>query len=101
MSVTLEEFKAYVGTKDDSAFPEDCLDAGQALVTRLIGSSEDVPAEVEKQAVLVAASEIFHRRSAPMGVSQFADGSGMAVRVGRDPMAAVTPLLLPFIGYGV
>jgi hypothetical protein len=101
VAVTLEEFKDYVGTKDATDFPELCLDAGNALVGRLIGTSDEVPADVHKQAILIAASEIFHRRNAPQGISQFADATGTPIRVGRDPMAAVYPLLLPFIGYGV
>lgn len=101
VAVTLEEFKDYVGTKDATDFPELCLDAGNAMVGRLIGTSDAVPADVHKQAILIAASELFHRRSAPNGISQFADATGNPVRVGRDPLSAVYPLLLPFIDYGV
>ena len=101
MAVTLEEFKAYVGTKDDSGFPGSCLTAGHALVTKYVGSVTTVPVEIHDQAVLIVSSEIFHRRNSPQGYAQFADGSGMAARVGRDAMAAAVPLLLPFLGYGV
>ncbi len=102
VAVTLQEFKDYVGTKDSSDFPESCLDAGNALVGALIGTVDTVPNEVHRQCILIAASEIFHRRSAPNGISQFADGSGQAVRVGRDPLYAVYPLLIPYsLGYGV
>lgn len=100
VAVTLQEFKDYVGTKDASDFPQLCLDAGNALVTRLIGEAENVPDDIHKQAILIASSEMFHRRSAPNGISQFADASGQAVRVGKDPLSAVYPLVLPFIGYG-
>ena len=101
MTVTLAEFKDYVGTKDVSDFPQECLTAGIALVTRLIGESEDVPSAIQDQATYVAASELFHRRNAPMGVSQFADATGMPMRVGRDPLSAVYPLLLPYIQFGI
>lgn len=102
VAVTLQEFKDYVGTKDSSDFPELCLDAGNALVGQLIGTNDTVPNDVHKQAILICASELFHRRSAPNGISQFADGSGQAVRVGRDPLTAVYPLLIPYsLGFAV
>lgn len=101
MAVTLQNFKDYVGTKDATDFPQSCLDAGYAMVVRLIGDATGIPTEVIDQATLIAASEMFHRRNSPQGVSQFADMSGAPVRVGRDPLAAVTPILSPYIGYAV
>lgn len=101
MSVTVEEFRAYVGTKEESTFVDDCLSSGLALVERYIGSVTTVPAAVKDQAVLVCASEHFHRRQAPGGVTQFADTSGSAVRVGKDPMAAAYELLRPYVGFAV
>lgn len=100
MSVTLEEFQAYVGT-DESTFPQECLTAGQALVTNYIGEVSTVPTAIQDQAVLIASSEIFHRRSAPNGVAQFASFDGSPIRVAKDPMNAVYPLLIPFVGFGV
>jgi hypothetical protein len=100
MAVSLAEFQAYVGT-DETSFPEECLNAGHALVTRYVGEVTSVPTHIHDQAVYIASSELFHRRSAPNGISQFASGDGSAVRVARDPMTAVYPLLLPYCGYGV
>lgn len=100
MSVTLEEFQAYVGT-DETTFPQECLTAGHALVTKYIGAVTTVPVSIHDQATLVVSSELFHRRSAPNGVAQFASMDGAPVRVARDPMNAVYPLLLPFVGYGL
>ena len=97
MAVTVEDFRAYVGTKEDSTFVDNCLESAGALVSRYIGDS-DVPTEIEDQAVLITASEIFHRRQAPGGIAQFADMSGGAVRVGKDPMNAAYELLRPFCG---
>ena len=98
MSVTVADFRAYVGTKEESKFVTDCLDAGRALVTRYIGSVTGVPSHIHDQAVLVASSEIFHRRQAPGGITQLADMSGSAVRVGKDPMFAAYEILRPFVG---
>jgi len=100
MAVTLVEFQAYVGT-EETAFPQECLTSGHALVTRYIGEVEGVPAHIHDQAVYIASSELFHRRSAPQGVAQFASMDGTPVRVARDPMIAVYPLLQPYVGYGV
>jgi hypothetical protein len=101
MSVTVEEFRLYVGTKEDSSFVDDCLASGVALVERYIGDVTTVPVNIENQAVLVCASEIFHRRQAPGGVTQFADMNGSAVRVGKDPMNAAYELLRPYVGFAV
>jgi hypothetical protein len=97
MSVTVEDFRAYVGTKEDSTFVDNCLEVAGSLVSRYI-SDFDVKDEVVDQAVLITASEIFHRRQAPGGITQFADMSGSAVRVGKDPMNAAYEILRPFCG---
>lgn len=101
MSVTVEQFREYVGTDEVSDFVDTCLESGLALVTRLVGT-KTVPSSVLDEATLIASSELFHRRSAPNGISQFATMDGNApVRVSRDPLTAVTPILLPFLGYAV
>jgi hypothetical protein len=100
VAVTLAEFQAYVGT-DETDFPQECLTAGTALVTRYIGEVEDIPTSIQDQAILIASSELFHRRSAPNGVAQFASFDGSPVRVAKDPMNAVYPLLLPYTQYAV
>lgn len=99
-AVTLAEFQAYVGT-DETTFPQSCLTAANAHVGRFIGDIDTVPNDVHEQAILICASELFHRRSAPNGISQFASMDGSAVRVARDPMTAVYPLLQPYVGYAV
>jgi hypothetical protein len=44
---------------------------------------------------------LFHRRQSPGGITQFADMSGSAVRVGKDPMNASYELLRPYVGFAV
>jgi hypothetical protein len=99
--ITLEDLRGYVGAvaRDDADLTR-ALATGVALVDRHIGSAT-VPAPVRDQACLVAASEVFQRRSAPMGISQFASADGAPMRVNRDPMIAVFPILAPFIGPGL
>jgi hypothetical protein len=97
---SLADLQAYIGTDETGNFIEECLDAGKALVNNYVGEGE-IPSHIRFQAELIASSELFHRRSAPNGIAQFASMDGQPVRVGRDPLAAVYPLLLPFLGYGV
>lgn len=99
--VTVADLQAYIGTEETGDFIESCLDAGNALVGNYIGESDNVPHDVHNQAILICASEIYHRRSAPNGIAQFASMDGQPVRMGKDPMTAVYPLLLPFVGYAV
>jgi hypothetical protein len=100
-SVTLAELQAYIGTEESGDFIDSCLSAGNALVGNYIGAVDTVPNEVHNQAILICASELFHRRSSPQGIAQFASMDGQPVRMGKDPMTAVYPLLLPFVSWGV
>ena len=99
--VTLEEFQAYVGTDETGEFVQSCLDAGHNLVSNYIGTIETVPNEVQVQSILICSSELFHRRSAPNGVAQFASFDGAPIRVAKDPMNAVYSLLQRYVGYAV
>ena len=101
MSVTVEEFREYVGTSEVSSFVDDCLASGLALVENYIGT-QTVPAVIKDQSVLLCSSELFHRRSAPNGIAQFASMDGSSpMRVAKDTMTAVYTLLLPFVKMGV
>jgi hypothetical protein len=94
--------KDYVGaTHPDDDFVSACWDEAVALVTKFVGTAT-VNADVLTRAYVECGSELFHRRSAPNGVAQFAtlDG-GSAVRVARDPMIAAYPILVPWVGLGV
>jgi len=99
MAVTVEQFRSYVGTKEVSSFVDGCLASGNQFVAKFVGNAK-VPGDVLDQAVLSCASELFHRRSAPNGVAQFAD-LGTTVRIAKDPMTAAYQMLLPFVGPGL
>ena len=97
-----DELKAYVGApSSDDDFVDSCWHEAIAMVTKFVGTAT-VPAEILNRAYLECGSELFHRRSAPNGVAQFAsfDG-GSAIRIARDPMQGVYPLLYPFVGQGI
>lgn len=89
----------YVGASpSDHEFVASCWDEAIALVTKFVGTAT-VDGDVLTRAYIECGSELFHRRSAPNGVAQFAtlDG-GSAVRVARDPMVGAYPLLTPYVG---
>ena len=100
-AVTLAEFQAYVGTDETGDFIESCIEAANEHVGNYIGAVDSVPDEVHRQALFICGSELFHRRSAPNGIAQFASMDGAPVRVARDPMTSVYPLLLRYVGYSV
>ncbi len=65
-----------------------------AIDRRLNGGT--VPPESEgevRAAALLAASEAFRRSSAPFGVTGYADLQGVAIRVARDYLEGVKPLV--------
>lgn len=100
--MTVAQLKSYVGAPDsDNTFVTACWDEATALVTKFVGTAT-VPATVLLRAKIECGSELYHRRSAPNGVAQFAtlDG-GSAVRVARDPMIAAYPILVPYVGQGI
>lgn len=97
-----DDLKAYVGAPaSDDAFVADCWTEASALVAKFVGTAT-VNADILNRAKIECGSELYHRRSAPNGVAQFAtlDG-GSAVRVARDPMIAAYPILVPYVGQGI
>jgi len=100
MSVTVEQLQDYVGTKEVGAFIDGCLTSANSLVSNYIKTAA-VPLTIRDQAVLTVASELFHRRSAPNGVAQFASMDGTPIRVAKDPMNSVYPILLAFVRPGI
>jgi hypothetical protein len=97
-----DDLKAYVGAPaSDDAFVADCWTEASALVAKFVGTAT-VNADILNRAKIECGSELYHRRSAPNGVAQFAtlDG-GSAVRVARDPMIAAYPILVAWVGQGI
>lgn len=95
-----ELLKNFVRASDiDNDYIEQCWDEAVALVNAFVGN-HDVPTAVLTRAYIECGSELFHRRSAPMGVSQFASADGTAVRVARDPLLGVYPIIRPYVGLG-
>lgn len=100
MTVTAADLTAYVGAQPtDSEFVTACWSEAEALVSAYVGTAT-VPSEVLGRAVLEVGSELFHRRSAPNGVAQFATLDASPIRIARDPMVGAYPLLNRYVGGG-
>lgn len=88
-------------SSSDEAFISDCVDEAVALVDNECGTDIDrVPVSVLNRAYIEVGSELYNRRAAPNGISQFASADGSAIRVARDPLVAARPILLPFLRGG-
>ena len=97
--VTGAEVLAFVGidapTTGEQTWADAVAAAVDAGVTRHLNGAL-VPFEGDPEvraAATMAASEAFRRRSAPFGVTGYADLSGVAIRVARDYLEGVRPLL--------
>lgn len=103
--LTVNDLITFVGDRSsvpDTAYATQCWAEAQALVTVALGASASlVPEPILDRATLEVGSELYHRRNAPNGISQFATTDGAPIRVARDPMVGAWPLLKPYmIGIG-
>jgi hypothetical protein len=97
--VTGAEVLAFVGIDAPTSGEATWADAvagavSSAIDRRLNGATVPVEALPEvRVAATLAASEAFRRRSAPFGVTGYADLAGVAIRVARDYLEGVRPLV--------
>lgn len=76
------------------------IDTAVQMVRSYVGASE-IPDKIAHRAVLEVAREINTRMLSPGGVfSAFAD-AGSPVRLARDPLRAVYPMLAPYVRPGL
>lgn len=89
---------AYVGDVPNDAFLKECAEQAATLIRDQVGTAT-VPAEILERAQIEVAAELYHRRSAPNGIKNFADGfdGTAAIRVARDALVAARPLLAPYL----
>lgn len=109
--------KSYVNqlSNSEDAFIETCWNEAKELVGFYVGGEAIteagataraaalalVPATVLTRCYLEAGSELFHRKNAPNGITQVATPDGNAgVRVARDPLVGVYPLVAPYMAAG-
>ncbi|RZU66753.1 hypothetical protein EV379_3119 [Microterricola gilva] len=91
---------AHSVSSSDEKFIETCLDEAEALVSARVGTAT-VPTPILERAQIEVGSELYNRRSAPNGISQFSAPDGSAIRVARDPMVAAYPILQPYLPLGL
>lgn len=88
-----DNLKEYVGASTtDDAYVAECWETAQDLVLGY-ANSYDVPVSVLERCFLEVGSELFHRRSAPMGIAQYASYDGTPLRIARDPLIGAYPIL--------
>lgn len=99
MFVTGEEVLAYVGVKTPGTLEQEWADLCAAAVNdginvRLNGAViTDPPPSELKTAAQMAAGEAYKRRETPFGVTGFSDVEGQAIRIARDYLDGVKPLI--------
>lgn len=79
-----------------------CVSVASKLIESQIGGGTTIPPEIVDRATLEVAAELYHRRNAPNGIKNFADGfdGAGAIRVARDALVAARPLLAPYLPLG-
>lgn len=92
-----ETLRNYIGAMpQDDVFIEECLTTAQLLINEYIGKGI-VPEAVRERCYLEVGSELYHRRQAPLGVAQFATFDAAPIRIARDPLTGVYPILNRYI----
>ncbi|MGC5584148.1 hypothetical protein [Ornithinimicrobium sp. W1665] len=97
------DLSAYVNSTAtaDEPFVAACWAEAEELVAAYVGLNV-VPAVTLHRATLEVAAELFHRRNAPGGITQFAALDGPSpVRMARDPMLGAYPILDRFLPAGL
>lgn len=89
----------YIGASSSSLFIRDCLEEAEAITGNYLGKqAKNIPSHVLRRALILCASELHLRRSAPGGIiSDFDDIDASPMRLNRDPLTPVYPLIKPFM----
>ena len=101
MSVSVDDLRSYINAPDsDDEFLAQCLDTSYELLASYLDGNIAPPA-VFDQAHLIAASDTYMRRSSPQGLSQFASTGEAPIRVPKDVLNGVYPLLQQYVEVGL
>lgn len=91
--------------EEDPADESVSADARAALdmVTRHLGAagSAAIPATVGALAVTECGAAVFYRRLARNGITTFGSGEVVPMRISKDPMSTVYPMLDPYATPGI
>lgn len=90
---------------DDDSADEQVIAAAQAghdMVTRHLGAAADqVPDAIGVLAVVEAGAAVYYRRTARNGIATFGNGEVIPMRISKDPMSTVYPILAPYATPGI
>lgn len=94
MGVTVEDVAGFVGCSPTEPVLPGVLAVAVTIVGEYLGvGARRCPVVVQDQAVTQLAAEIWSRRNAPGGVLQWGAEGSAPVRLARDAMSSVEPLL--------
>ncbi|MFC4037543.1 hypothetical protein ACFO1B_03825 [Dactylosporangium siamense] len=103
LEVRPEDVADYIGVdlRDANRFMViDLVDTAVDLINAYVGARiPAVPSSVLTLATKQLCSELYARRNAPSGIAQWTP-DGQPVRLARDPMTSVKPLLQPYRSLG-
>ena len=75
---------------------------GLAMVTKHLGvAASAIPDVIGKLAVVEAGAAVYYRRTARNGIASFGNGEVMPMRISKDPMSTVYPILAPYAAPGI
>lgn len=99
-TLTAAQVLEYTNAGADSAeYAKEVAEEAMSLVNDLLSSPvRPVPDAIRHRCYLEAASELFHRRQAPNGIAQFGTPDMNPIRVARDPLVGVYPLVSRYLG---
>lgn len=100
--VDWNDLKGYIGAESDTEneYIASCFTVASLLVNGAIGAAfRPVPQELVDRMVLEVGHELYNRKNAPSGGSQFAtyDGGTLPVRGPRDPLSQIRPILASYV----
>jgi hypothetical protein len=101
MTVEVADLRHYVGApSSDDAFLERVLGEAEATMTAYAGTTP-IPQTVWDGCLVQVASELYHRRNAPSGITQFVSMDGTGMRMSLDVMKSVYAILDRWVVRGV
>ena len=77
--------------------------AALRMVSERIGSygAQRIPAEVGLEAVTEAGAAVYYRRTARNGITTFGGADVTPMRIAKDPLSTVYPMLAPYTLPGI
>ena len=98
--MTVAKLNAYVDAIDDQIdYVTDCFNEAVQMVDDEI-AGRYVPDVILQRAIIEVGADLFFRKDAPNGISQFSDNTG-ATRIARDPMLTARKILKRYLRHPI